>query len=321
MKLPATKEVRQEVDALSRLVGSMLDDLRGAALDARVPARADRFEGSLFERCLDLCRLARETVDDEAVRLLQHLSCTGGTLFAKCLASMPNVLLLNEIDPLSRPEPGQRTMFRPTDVISLIHAGDPATSDALVGEVFRGEMLTLRQQLAREGRRLVLRVHSHGQFLTKEDPSRRPTVRALLDGSHATLGAVTVRDPVDSYLSMLSNGWIDYEPATFDEYCRRYAMFLDAHPGCPVFRYEDLVDEPQATMQALCATLKLPYSEQFVETFDLFELSGDSGRRGGPIGRRPRRDHPAAFRREAEEAPQYELLCKRLGYLPLWIDG
>jgi len=35
------------------------------------------------------------------LRTLHHLSCTGGTLFSKCLASMEQVALLSEVHPFN----------------------------------------------------------------------------------------------------------------------------------------------------------------------------------------------------------------------------
>ena len=55
---------------------------------------------SLLEQC---GKLAHEdpTAEPEPIRMIHHLACTGGTLITKCLACVPNVHVLSEVDPLT----------------------------------------------------------------------------------------------------------------------------------------------------------------------------------------------------------------------------
>ena len=50
------------------------------------------------------------------IRSIHHLACTGGTLFAKCLASMHNVALISEVNPFNR----YGTRFAPTNPLLLL---------------------------------------------------------------------------------------------------------------------------------------------------------------------------------------------------------
>ena len=36
------------------------------------------------------------------LRSIHHLACTGGTLISKCIASMPDVALISEVNPMNR---------------------------------------------------------------------------------------------------------------------------------------------------------------------------------------------------------------------------
>jgi hypothetical protein len=312
----------QEASLISQLIDDMLADL-GASPSGIGPAVSPRMEGSLFERCIELCREGSvHTRQDEAVRCLHHLSCSGGTLIAKCVASMPNTLLLSEVDPLSRMMVDlESPRFAPTDLISLVRMGDPLASDALLAEMFVAQLGTLLHRSRRGGRRLVLRGHAHSQFLFEADPSRRPTLHALLAPHFPQLSAVTVRDPIDSYLSLEKQGWITFLPATFDEYCRRYRLFLDAHATMPIFRYEDFVHEPRAVMKSICDALQLPFNELFLEVFDAIRISGDSGRRSETVELRQRREILPRLREQAEASDHYEALCKELDYRPIWVEA
>jgi hypothetical protein len=128
---------------------------------------------------------------------------------------------------------------------------------------------------------------------------------------------LTVRNPLDSFLSLVAAfaaGWARFQPSTFDEYCKRYMLFLDAHKGLPIFKYETFVDEPEVTMEQMCTALQLRYSASFTETFDVFRFSGDSGRSGVTIKTRLRRPHEKVFLEDAKASASYRLLVDRLSY-------
>jgi len=129
------------------------------------------------------------------------------------------------------------------------------------------------------------------------------------------LSVVTVRHPIDSYQSLKIKKWHQYfAPSTLDEYCKRYLLFLDEYEDVPVLKYEDFAREPKTTMSKLCQMLDLPYTDDFVDTFSIFRVTGDSGRQGGVIEPRERRMLEAGILEEAEESESYQRLVERLRY-------
>ncbi len=273
----------QELDAALALLGA-----EGDEGGEGVPV--EDLRGWLEESLAALDTLPAPTA--EPIRIIHHLSCTGGTLFAKCIAAMPNVLLLNEVDPLS-PLPFRRTgkpPFTPTDMIALLRQGDPHISQDLLVRLFVREIGFLRDELARSGRVLVLREHSHSHFLTGDEVPDRPTLREMLVEHYPVHSLVTVRNLEDSYSSMKKYGWHEmFSPSDFDEYCRRHAVFLARHEGIDIVRYEDFVAEPGVVMRRICDVLALEFSDKFEELFSAFRFSGDSGRGGDRIKVRGRR--------------------------------
>ena len=176
---------------------------------------------SLLEQCQALCQ---DFAPPEPVRSLHHLACSGGTLISKCIAALPNVVLLSEIDPLSRMEvagPGQRPRFVPTDVIHALNHATRKIDDDLRIAAFRASIDSLLTGLERRGMRMVLRDHSHSQFFTNVDHAARPTVLDILEGAFPTRSLTSVRHPLDCYLSLLKNGWTGFEPVSLEEYSRR----------------------------------------------------------------------------------------------------
>jgi hypothetical protein len=125
---------------------------------------------------------------------------------------------------------------------------------------------------------------------------------------------VTVRNPIDSYLSLLHNDWVHFKPATFEEYCRRYMKFLDDHSGVPVVRYEDFVADPHRLMQRMCDALDLPFNSSFMGEFSRFKFSGDSGRSSDVIEPRSRREYGGDFYVEVRASKVFQDLARRLGY-------
>ena len=180
-----TEGVRSIETALS-LLDAIVGDRRASS-----PGTSDTAD--LLHRCL-------LQLDDDAkllsrpIRSIHHLSCTGGTLIAKCIAAMPNILLLNEVDPLSTllVQKG-KPAFTPTDMVSLLRQGDPNLStDALV-RMFVRDIEYLASEQARVGRDVVLRDHSHSHFLTGDGIGERPTLREILREAFDLRSVVTVR--------------------------------------------------------------------------------------------------------------------------------
>lgn len=271
---------------------------------------------SLFEQCIELCRQGGQEL--EPIRTIHHLSCTGGTLIAKCFASMPNVMVLNEIDPLSTQKFNpDKPDFTPTDFLALVRQGNQHVSEELLVRLFTQNLELLRNELASTGKRLLLRDHSHSHFMPYSEMRQRPSVLSMVKARFPVRSLVTVRNPLDSFISLDKgrlSGWKVFRPFTIDEYCKRYLLFLDAHVGLPIFKYETFVNSPAETMQEMCAVMQLRYSSHFTETFDIFRFSGDSGRAGMTIEPRPRQTHNEKILSDARASDSFRILIERLDY-------
>src|SRR5690606_17159391 len=125
-----------------------------------------------------------------------HFACTGGTLISKCLAAMPNVQLLSEIDPLSSMHaPGVAT-FAPTDLILRLNQSTRGIGQDTLVEIFQAWLRIVVADCDRRGLRLILRDHSHSHFCIGDKIPDRPTLRELALDVGPVLSAVTVRHPM-----------------------------------------------------------------------------------------------------------------------------
>ena len=285
----------------------------------------------LLAQCRQLIAEA-EAAPPPPLRCLHHLACTGGTLFARCIAALPNTRVLSEVDPLSaHGHAGAR--FFPTDLIGLARFGTRPPDRAVLLGIFRAGLGVLHADSRRHGLDLVLRDHAHSQFCfgpaaadtegAADGGAGRPTLREILAappeeagaaGGWPLRGVVTVRHPLDSYLSMQANGWLHFTPSTPGEYARRYHACLDRHADLPWLRYEDLLADPEAAMTQLCAALDLAWDPDFRHRLAVVRLSGDSGRSGATIRPRPRRPCPPDLARAAAGSEEFARLLARLGY-------
>jgi hypothetical protein len=305
--------VDNRLQALVRAVDDAVAMLEGFAVATDVVTSTEN-PGSLLEQCLALCAQV-EAAGPEPVRTLHHFACTGGSLISKCLAAMPNTQLLSEVDPLSRmlaPTDG-RPRFTPSDMISLVRDSARGASQALIIEMFLADLQLIHEESVRLGQRVVLRDHAHGHYCL-DSIEARPGLRDIVAMRFPVLSALTVRHPLDSYLALRANGWIQHRPPNLDEYCRRYLAFLSDHAGVPVVRYEDVVAAPQLVLPQLCAHLRLPYRADFIDVFDALPVTGESGRAGTVIGRRVRRPVDTDLQGEAAQSPGYRSLLQQLDY-------
>ncbi len=269
---------------------------------------------SLLEQCLSLCA-RHQAVTPEPIRLVHHFACTGGTLLCKCIAAMPNVQLLSEVDPLSTvlEQPG-KPRFASTDMVTVMRQSTRGANPDLLLDLFLNNLRIIHSDAVTLGQRLVVRDHAHSHYCFGSEILARPSLREIVSSRFSIRSVVTVRHPLDSFLSLEANGWVNFYPPTIDEYCRRYIAFLRAYEGVPVLKYESFVAAPHEVMHNVCSLLEIPYSDQFIDLFSVFRLTGESGRRSNFIEYKPRRPVNERLSNEIPQSDHYQTLRAMLNY-------
>lgn len=304
---PAIERLVAEIDEALGL----LEEFTCAHLSA---GAEDLSPGSLLEQCLELCA-QQEAIRPEPIRLIHHFACTGGTLMTKCIAAMPNMQILSEVDPLSTMQlTSGAPRFAPTDMVRLVRGSTQGADPELIIKMFLNNLGIIYSESIKIGQRLVVRDHAHSHFCFGAEIGNRPSLREIVASRFPVLSIVSVRHPLDSFLSIKREGWIHFDPATFDEYCKRYLAFLDRYNNIPVIRYEDFVRAPCETMRKICSSLTIPFSSQFINLFSVFKLSGDSGRRGNTIEFKARRQVEKGLLDDLSDSPNYQALLAILKY-------
>jgi hypothetical protein len=305
---------RYHLQKLSETLDDALRLLDGVPINADTGIALEECPESLLAQCLALCE-QHQISGSEPIRLVHQFACAGGTLMSKCIAAMPNTQLISEVDPLSTlldyPE---QNAFSPTDMVALMRNSTRGASTELIVEMFLNNLGIVYTDAISTGQRLILRDHAHSHFCHGCEIADRPTLGAIVSSKFPTLEVVFVRHPIDSYLSLQLNGWLHFRPGTFDEYCKRYIAFLRAYDGVPIIRYEDFVRSPREIMTEVCDVLDLRFSPDFIDLFDVYRLSGDSGRGSNVIAQRPRRAVEQAFSNEVGESAHFRYLCDMLSF-------
>jgi hypothetical protein len=302
------------VEALATALDEALELLHDFRQESGAVALHTERPASLLDQCVALCDEYVAT-PQEPVRTVHHFACTGGSLLCKCIAAMPNTQVLSEVDPLSTLGNDPHVhRFAPTDMIQLMRQSTRGVNPQVLIELFLGNLDIIHSDAAKAGQRLVLRDHAHSHFCSGPGIPDRPSFRTIVQQRLPVLSVLTVRHPIDSYLSLKANGWLHFDPQTFDEYCRRYLAFLALHEDVPVIKYEEFTHRPQEIMREVCAHLQLPFSEQFPELFGVFTMSGDSGRKSESIGARTRRESDTEALKEMTSSRHYRRLQHLLDY-------
>ena len=252
------------------------------------------------------------------LRLMHHWACSGGTLIAKCTASLPDVILLNEVNPLAYlrllKNPWQQT-YCPTDICQQLahqHNGkDPVLSMAAFG----GAIESLLEKTTQQGLNLVLRCHDHVDFFCGPLPRYNFSVTEAMQKRASLLSLLTVRHPLDCWLSMIHSKWdTQMSLSSLDEFCQRCLIMLNAAADMPMIHYEHFVLEPSRHLSQIAQILALTFCEESLNNFGSVQISGDSGRHGNTITPRNRQPVPRDLQLEMSQSLAYEDLCVKLGY-------
>jgi hypothetical protein len=246
------------------------------------------------------------------IRTLHHFACTGGTVISKCLASMPDVALVSEVNPLNR----FGSDFEPTNPLLMLERSYRELSIDEIKEDFLGQISQAVRICAKDGVDLVIRDHSHTDFCRGEEPAAITPILDFLKNDYTLISAITVRHPLDSYLGLMAHGWhSQFNPCSLEEYARRYLKFLDRYAGLPLMKYEDFCRDPDTFLKQLCTTFQLDYSANYRHLFGQVRLSGDSGRgSNSEIAPRPRRPIPEDLEAAGNGSESFRLLLQRLNY-------
>ena len=252
------------------------------------------------------CQTIADQKIDFTILTIHHLSATGGTLISKCLAVMPDVILLSEIHPHVAVH-----SFNPLDPIQQLTKYGLLSNKELE-QILLERIDLIVDKCQQNNKKLILRDHAHSDFL-QAHTNFQPSLLNVLKNKYPTKSLVTLRHPIDSWLSIILKNWHKHVQS-FDKYCDRYLRFLDTYQDFPYYLYEDFVLHPDAILQEMCQYYDLDFDPDYKQKFFAIKLTGDSGRSSSEIAPRPRREYQEQFVEKVRQSTNFQKICHRLGY-------
>lgn len=269
---------------------------------------------SLLERCAAVVN-ADNGNTKPTLRIIHHFACSGGTLISKCLAAQPNVFLLSELHPTTRLGMNlNKAAYTPRDITTQAIYGRVPNVDELAEKLFVNGIIEAEKHIRERGGNLVIRAHTHSDYCTNKPIPKVDTLTRLLEPHFDIKHIVTVRNPIDSFISLRENDWVHFKPDSFDEYCGRLLKFLQPFDASQIITYEDFVDQPKEQLKKITAKLGLELKTDSLDYIDIFKVSGDSGRSGSEIKPRPRKELPEDYEKEVSESLCFNQAKQILGY-------
>lgn len=265
---------------------------------------------SLLERCAAVV-YANKASTKLTLRIIHHFACSGGSLISKCLAAQPNVFLLSELNPTTPlGTKMHKAPYTPRDITTQAIYGRVPSVDVLAEKLFVNGIIETEKHIRERGGYLIIRAHTHSDYCTEKPVPEVDTLTRLLEPYFDLKHLVTVRNPIDSFISLRDNGWVHFNPDSFDEYCGRLFKFLEPFDKEQIIKYEDFVEHPEELLKECVRKLALPTGEAGFDYIDIFKVSGDSGRSGNVINKRPRKKVSEELALEIKSSSNYRALLE-----------
>lgn len=308
MNESSTKDIAALIESNKALLAEV-------PLNLRTKTRKRLTENKVSELTYSYESLLEKERKSLTIRSIHHFACSGGSLISKCLDVMPSVRLLSELHPNARKHLHTAShKFTPSDVISCAYYAGVNDLDSLAFTIMEASVKLAIEHAYYQREFLVFREHSHTDFCVGGEPKSVNFFKRIRDDIYPGVSVATVRNPVDSYLSLMKNNWVHFEPSTFNEYCKRLNLFLAGFEEQEIFFYEDFLEKPLIIMESICSTLAIPFSPTFIDTYDTRKITGDSGRGADSIKKLPRRELSPEYIREVNDSEEFEMFLGRFEY-------
>jgi len=196
---------------------------------------------------------------------------SGGTILNQCLGSLPNTIIMSEVNPLGGGGNGPESLRTIREQAKEWYGLEIRSSD------FKAALQELILIASSLHLHLILRDWSFVNFVEIRYNNYSPPNRLLLldmfkDESEYTPFAF-VRNAIDVWLSL------DASPKqNYDSDLRHYLVFVKSliQSRIPIYKYEDFCHDPVSTLKAICSKTGLEFSPSFSQYQTFTTLNGDT---------------------------------------------
>lgn len=222
----------------------------------------------------DFIRKLKIRYNGKRIVWLSNLSSSGGTILTKFFSCADELVILNEIHP-NYPIIKAST-HAPMHLSAQMNARYPNLFDHnFAAKAFERELHLVIDHAQACEKHLVLRDWAHFDFIVNRNSEGVDVLDRLL-GPLNPMRIVLIRDPLDTFLSASSSGFIDMP---FELFCECYEKFLDWHNqrSTIMINYEKFVSD-QRPVRDFLEKNKIVIPDDYEARLHLLGFSGASGR-------------------------------------------
>ena len=212
------------------------------------------------------------------IRTIHHFACSGGTLISKCIQAMHRTVVISEVHPHY-----VSYNFNSFDPVQLLIAQTSLRDNKKLKEdIFRSRVRECASIARQTNANLVLRDHTQSDYFrtkNRDEIVNKSTLLDVISLDFEVHSLVTIRNPLEVYLSLKNNNW-DGAISNFSEYCYRLCMMTEHYKirNIPIMRYEDFCLDPTEFLKSVCKILYLEFNPDFEKNFYRIPMTGNSGR-------------------------------------------
>lgn len=208
--------------------------------------------------------------DGRSIIVLEVFSRSGGTLVNKCIGSLPDTIVISEVNRLGGGAGKEKDPYLTT----VQGQADRWYGIELKAKSFLESILELNEFCITNKKNLVIRDWVYISFTgikkNNYNPSKRLDTLEILSKYCDVIPVAFVRNSMDAWIS---NGCPN--PDLFFASYKQYVQAI-VKSKMKIFKYEDFVINPKGEMKKLCRILNLPYSDNFLNNYQLTPANGDT---------------------------------------------
>jgi hypothetical protein len=194
---------------------------------------------------------------------------SGGTVLNRCLGSLPDVVMMSEVNPLGG---GLGAGGNKNSFTTVAEQAKHWYQIELKSKNFTENILELEEICEKNGKQLVLRDWSFVNFAPYKhndfNPPNRLITLETLESKCNLIPFAFIRDAIDAGLSR------DVALRQFSIPYLRYVKSI-IEKNIRIFKYEDFCHNPEKAIRDICAYTGLKYSESYTEFFLFDTVNGD----------------------------------------------
>lgn len=203
----------------------------------------------------------------KAIVIMLTYARSGGTLLNRCLASLPDTLMLSEVN---------IEALCPNSCSNLKDQASNWYGLTLHSDGFLENIEEIYNYCLENGKTLIIRDWSFGSFVPSRynnfNPSKKLITLEEISKRFPVISFALVRDSIDVWLSFNASPRTFYDKKL--EFLYEFSKTLIDN-NIKIFRYEDFCRNPEIVIRKICNYANINYSDQFKDFANYFKVTGD----------------------------------------------